>query len=237
MSSFIVFSTNDYAVMSSDSLALHGGAVLSSSRHSKLSVLDRDVYAVGIGDENPVFAMLSQMATDMRNMEVKTYEKVFALAEDLIKKAVDQYPAPDVRVAVVTTRALRHEEDVKAGKATSLTILETAREFQPYRVAGGQAFYFGVGFLDRMAINLFQDQEFVNVLFRNAPTAASLASALHAFVGEVGSHVGGETNVLIIGEEGHTVVSGYARYLPAQHLRPAMGVTPISAPNQTGEGD
>lgn len=237
MSSFIVFSASDYTVMSSDSLVLHGSTVVSSSRLSKLSVLDRDVYAVGIGDDNPVFSMLSQMAIDMQGMEGNTYEKVFGLAEDLIKKAVNQYPALDVKVALVTTRSLRHEEDVKAGKATSLTLLETASGFQPRHIATGQAFSFGVGFLDRMALNLFQDTEFVNALYRNAPTAASLASALHTFVGEIGSHVGGETNVLVVGEEGHTVVSGYVRYLPAQYLRPAMGVTPISGQkSETGGG-
>ena len=58
MSSFVVFSASDYTVMSSDSLASHktvGTATLSTKCLTKLSVLGRDVYAVGIGDENPVF--------------------------------------------------------------------------------------------------------------------------------------------------------------------------------------
>lgn len=230
MSSFIVFSTNDYTVMSSDSLASHktvGTTTLSTKRLTKLSVLGRGVYAVGIGDENPVFSMLSQLAVELRTID--SYGQLCDSAERLIKCSIRKYPAEDVRIVLVSTRALRHEEDINAGSATSATIIETASELKPRHIPGGNAFEFGIGFLNRMAMNLFNDQDFIDALMTNSQTAASIASALHTFAEEIGSHVGGETNLMVVGEDGHTVMSGYVKYLPAQYLRPAPGVIPVSA--------
>ena len=108
----------------------------------------------------------------------------------------------------MSTRSLCYEGDINAGRTTRATIIETASELKPRHIPGGNAFELGIGFLNRIAVNLFNDQDFVDALMTNSQTAASIASALHTFAEEVGSHVGGETNLTVVGEDGHTVMSG-----------------------------
>ena len=170
--------------------------------------------------------MLSQLAVELRTIE--SYGQLCDSAERLIKSSIRKYPAEDIRIVLVSTRSRRHEEDIETGRATSATLIESPSDFKPTHIPGGNAFEFGIDFLNRMAMNLFNDQDFIDRPMTNSQTAASIADALHTFAEEVGSHVRGETNLMIVGDDGHTVMSGYVKYLPAQYLRPAPGVIPVS---------
>lgn len=229
MSMFFVARASKYAVVLSDSMALEefdpGNFV--PVKRSKIFKVCRNVYAVAIGEWQIYTQALDSFSRVIsgRAQSVSSQDLVNAFAVEVVRSYGDfliktgrdpKERTLDVRVCLILSGPLASDEDRNEGFNTSCYLFETARSFEPTRVSGVAYAYNDT--LSRLALRIFEDPSIVSLREKGPFAMAQILDAIHAFISKLSIYISVDSSIVIIGEDGHTVVKGTLITLPANYL-------------------
>lgn len=120
----------------------------------------------------------------------------------------------DVRVALVLTGDLRHEQDKAAGRSSSIVLWEVARNFEPVHVVGHLHFG-GDAPLSALATSVLSHEILLSMASQGPLPCAQALLATHALLSRLSTGIGTDANVVVCGADAeHTVIHGTLMSLP-----------------------
>lgn len=228
MSLFLIYSTTQATVLLADSLALkqpskeQGVVPLVAP---KLVHVAPHVFAAHAGTWQPAIAMLSDLrsrilrskAPSSSRLSNSTLEKIGQTRHAEFERRFDRNTL-DVRIALVLTGPLRHKTDREAGRAATIVLWESARNFAP-EIVGDHLFFAADTTLSDFAYSCARHHALKTLLQSSPLTVAQALRSIHAAVTRISAQVSERCNVAIVSSRGEaSVIEGTLLSLPCDSL-------------------
>jgi len=223
MSAFLIHQELSYLVFLADSLGSKNHFESSNSypvTAPKLIHVAPCVYAAHAGTLQPAIDMLSDLSIEIEQLYTGDVPpanrwstltmRMKEIGESVHQKyqGIFSVSSFDVRVALVMTGELRHQDDITNKRSSSILLWEVARGFEPLHVTE-KLHFLGSAPLSESA-TAFLSQPLLLSMLRGGPLPAAQALvAAHAAFCRLSSSISQDANVVIIGEaDEHTVLHG-----------------------------
>jgi len=203
--------------MLTDSMAISETKGFSATTFSKLFWVAPDVYATGAGRANVYLAALNELAAFReKGYSALTPDEIGQFLGDRLRTLASASEANDVRVCLLLAGPYVNEADRAENLCTSLYIAETASGFKAKRAPG--AWYVPNAGVNGIVGRMINDEYMQTLIGCGATYMAQAMIGMHRFAASLLHVSSDDANVIAVGSEGYTTISGRVTTLPAPWL-------------------